>query len=164
MSLSMYQASVPVFKRALNNLSHILTKGEEHTGDKQKLLSMCLAPDMYPLTRQVQIASDAVKGGAARLAGVDAPSFPDTETTFEALHARITSTIAFIDTISAAQIDGSEDKSIVLKLPSRELNFTGQSFLFSFVLPNVFFHVTTAYAIMRHAGVPLGKMDYLGNA
>ena len=80
------------------------------------------------------------------------------------MHARITSTIAFIDTISAAQIDGSEDKSIVLKLPSRELNFTGQSFLFSFVLPNVFFHVTTAYAIMRHAGVPLGKMDYLGNA
>ncbi len=165
MTLSMYQASVPVFKRALTNLSHILTKGEEHGGDKDALLKMCLAPDMYPLTRQVQIASDAAKSGAARLGGVDVPSFPDTETTFAELQARIARTIAFIETVPAAQIDGTEDKSIVMKFPlTGEVTFTGQFFLFGFILPNIFFHVTTTYAILRHAGVPLGKMDYIGRA
>lgn len=164
MTLSMYQASVPVFKRTLNNLSQILAKGEENTTDKQAVLQMCLAPDMYPLTRQVQIASDAAKLGAARLGGVEAPGFPDTETTFAELQARIARTIAYIETLTPEQIDGSEDRSIVIKFRGRETTFTGQSLLFGFVLPNLFFHVTTAYAILRHAGVPLGKMDYIGSA
>ena len=114
MSISMYQASVPVYRRALHNLSHVLRKGEEHTSDAAALLQLRLAPDMYPLTRQVQIACDIAKGGTARLAGMDVPSVPDTETTFAELQARIAATIAFIDTATAAHIDGSEDRTITL--------------------------------------------------
>ena len=163
MTLSMYQASVPVYTRALRNLTHILKKGEEHAGDASALLDARLAPDMHPLPRQVQIACDTAKGGAARLAGVDVPSMADTETTFAELHARIARTIAFIETLTPEQIDGTEDKTITLQFPGREITFKGQAFLLSFSLPNLFFHVTTAYAILRHAGVPLGKMDFIGS-
>jgi hypothetical protein len=164
----MYQASVPVLSRALTNLDAILTKAEAHAVaqkiDPDTLLAARLAPDMHPFTRQVQIASDGAKGGIARLAGIEAPSYPDTETSFSELHARLAKTISFIGGVTPAQIDGSEDRSITLKFPRGEMNFTGQSFLLSFTLPNVFFHVTTAYALLRQAGVPLGKLDYLGAA
>jgi hypothetical protein len=168
MSLSMYQASVPVLTRALNNLSAILTKGEADATtrkiDPSVFLSARLAPDMHSLTRQVQIASDAAKGGIARLAGVEVPSFPDTETSFADLQARIAKTIAFLESVTPAQIDGSETKTITLNFPGREMSFPGQAFLLGFALPNVFFHVTTAYAILRQNGVALGKADFLGGA
>jgi hypothetical protein len=164
----MYQASVPVLSRALTNLDAILNKAAayaaEHHIDPETLLTARLAPDMHPFTRQVQIASDGAKGGIARLAGIEAPSFPDTETSFSELHARLAKTIAFIGGVTPAQLDGSEDRAITLKFPRGEMNFTGQSFLLSFTLPNVFFHVTTAYALLRQAGIPLGKIDYLGAA
>jgi hypothetical protein len=167
MTLSMYQASAPVLTRALHNLAAILKKAEahaaEHKIDPDTLLSARLAPDMHPLTRQVQMVSDSAKGGIARLAGIDVPSFPDTETSFAELQDRITKTIAFIDGVKASQVDGSEALSITLKFPRGEMHFTGQNFLLQFCLPNVFFHVTTAYAVLRHAGIPLGKLDYLGS-
>lgn len=166
MTISMYQASVPVLLRQLGTLSAILAKGEAHAAaagiDPAAMLAAQLAPDMLPLTRQIQIASDGAKGGAARLAGIDAPAFADEELTFDDLQARITKTVAFLKTIAPAQIDGSEDRAIVLKAGPREFNFTGQDFLLQFVLPNFFFHVTTAYALLRHQGVEIGKMDYLG--
>jgi len=167
MSLSMYEASIPVFINQLNNLSGILKKGEEHAIAKkiepEVFINARLAPDMFPLSRQVQIATDGVKGCAARLAGVDVPSYPDTEKTFAELQARITKTIDFIKVFRANQIDGTEDKKIVLKLRDQEVIFPGQIYLLSFVLPNLFFHVTTAYAILRHNGVDVGKRDFLAN-
>ena len=168
MTLSMYQASVPVFLRAFDNLSAILDKGAAFAAakkiDPSVLINARLAPDMFALARQVQIASDTVKGCVARLAGIDIPSFADTETSFAELKERLAKTAAFIKTVSAAQIDGSEGKPITMKVgPTRELSFTGQSYLLSFVLPNLFFHVTAAYAILRHNGVEIGKTDYLGS-
>ena len=166
MTISMYQASVPVLLRQLATLSALLTKGEAHAAakgiDPAAMLATRLAPDMIPLTGQIQIASDGAKGGAARLAGIEAPSFADTEVTFADLQARIAKTVDFLKTITPGQIDGSEDRAIVLKAGPREFNFTGQNFLLTFVLPNFFFHVTTAYALLRHQGVEIGKMDYLG--
>ncbi len=166
MTISMYQASAPAFQRALKTLDAILDKAaayaEERKIDPLVLTSARLAPDMLPLTRQVQFASDSAKGACARLAGLEVPSFEDTETTFPELKARIAKTLDFIATVSPGQIDGSEDRDIVLKAGARELTFKGQNFLVMFVLPNFYFHVTTAYAILRHNGVPLGKQDYLG--
>ncbi len=168
MSLSMYQASAPVFIRMFNNLSAILEKAvadaEARKIDPAVFLAGRLAPDMHPLTRQVQIASDSAKLGIARLAGIDAPSFPDVETSFPELQARIAKTIGFIRSVSPEQIDGSEEKSITLKFPGGEISFSGQAFLLNFTLPNLFFHITTAYDILRHNGVVLGKRDYLGAA
>ncbi len=157
MTVSMYGVSVPAFTQALKGLAHILKKGEAHGVS----LEARLAPDMYPLSRQVQIASDIAKSGAARLAGVEVPSYPDTESTYTELQERIAKTQAFIGTLTQAQIDGSEDKSIAVKFPQGEMTFTGEQFLLGFILPNLYFHVTTAYAILRQAGVPLGKMDYM---
>lgn len=166
MALSMVHASLPVFIRGLQNLAAILEKGEAHANAKKIDLAVFfnarLAPDMFPLSRQVQIASDVVKGGAARLAGVEVPSFPDNETSFAELKARIEKTIAFLNTLNAAQIDGSETRDIVLKVGGRDLSFTGQDYLFKFVLPNLYFHTSIAYAILRHNGVDVGKMDFLG--
>lgn len=166
MTLSLYQASVPVCIRALNNLAAILKKAEVHAAEKKidpgVFITARLAPTMYPLSRQIQIATDIAKGGAARLAGVENPSYADTETTFDELQARLAKTIAFLQTIKAEQVDGNEDKDIKLKVGGRELEFKGQAYLLTFVLPNVFFHVTTAYAILRHNGVELSKADYLG--
>lgn len=166
MTLSMYQASAPCFVNTLNNLSAILTKAEAHAAakkiDPSVLLGSRLFPDMFALTRQVQIACDNAKGPVARLAGIEVPTHEDTEQTFAELQARIAKTITFIQSVKPAQIDGSEDKKIVLKAGPRELNFIGKPYLLGFALPNFYFHVVTAYNILRHNGVDVGKTDYLG--
>ena len=167
MPLSMYQASIPVFTKALTNLSKILEKAEASATarkiDPAVLLQTRLYPDMFPLVRQVQIASDGVKGGAARLAGIEIPKYDDVEKTFPELQERIAKTQKFIDGISAAQIDGSEDKEIVLPIgKDQTMTLKGQAFLFGFVFPNLYFHATTSYAILRHCGVEVGKRDFLG--
>jgi uncharacterized protein len=166
MSLNMYEASIPIFVRMLGNLSSILDKAviyaETKNIDPTILVNARLAPDMYPLSRQVQIATDMVKGCAARLAGIDVPSYEDNEATFADLQARIAKTVAFLQSVSAEQINGSEDRTVTLKLRGREIQFLGQPYLLDFVLPNLYFHVTTTYAILRHNGVEIGKMDYLG--
>lgn len=162
----MYQASVPVCIRALTNLDSVLKKGDEYAQKKkispEVLLNCRLAADMLPLTKQVQIVSDTAKGAGARLAGIDNPKFEDTEKTFAELYARIDKTITFLNGIRPEQVDGTEDKEIVLKLGPEESRFTGINYLLGFVLPNVFFHVSTAYGILRHNGVEVGKRDYLG--
>jgi hypothetical protein len=162
----MYQASVPVFIRMLSNLSAILDKAVAQAEAKKLDLSVLtqsrLAPDMLPFTFQIQTATDSVKGCAARLAGIEIPSFPDTEKTFPELKARIAKTIDFLKSVKPEQIDGSEERSVTLKLRSGEVHFTGQSYLLGFVLPNFFFHVTTAYALLRHNGIDIGKQDYIG--
>lgn len=167
MFLSMYQASIPVFIRQLTNLSAILKKAEAHAQAKKIDLDVFvnarLAPDMFPLSRQIQIATDGVKGCAARLAGTEVPSYPDTEKTFPELQARIAKTIEFVKTFSANQINGSEERKIILKLRDRETSFLGQPYLLNFVLPNFYFHICMAYAVLRHNGVDIGKMDYLGS-
>jgi hypothetical protein len=164
----MYQASVPVFTRMLENLSAILAKGVAHAEarkiDPAVFINARLAPDMFALARQVQIASDAAKGCVARLAGAEVPSYPDTETTFPELEARIAKTIAFVKAFTAAQIDGSEERTCILKIRGEDMKFRGQDYLFKLSIPNFFFHVTTAYDILRHNGVELGKMDYLGRS
>jgi uncharacterized protein len=164
--LSMYDATISPLKRALSNLSHILKKGEEHADAKKiehaVLLNGRLFPDMYPLTRQVQIATDMSKGAAARLAGLEIPKYDDDETTFAELQARIAKTIAFIDSVKPEQMVGSETRDITITVRKMELKFTGQTYLLSWVNPNVYFHVTTAYNILRHNGVELGKSDFLG--
>ena len=166
MTLSMYQASVPVFLRGLENLKAILAKGAAHAEAKKidpaVFVNARLAPDMLHLARQVQIASDAAKGCIARLAGGEIPSFPDTETTFPELEARVVKTIDFVKGFTAAQIDGSEERICILKTRTDEIRHRGQDYLFKLALPNFFFHVTTAYDILRHNGVELGKLDYLG--
>jgi len=166
MSYTIYDASVPVMIRALTNLSKIVDKAVAQAANDgvqlSTLLDARLAPDMHPFTRQIQMASDAAKGAAARLANIDAPSMPDTETTFPELKARLEKTIAFLNSVGADKIAGAEDRTIVLKFPQGEMKFTGRDFLASFALPNFFFHVTTAYALLRHKGITLGKMDFLG--
>jgi hypothetical protein len=167
MSISMYQASAPRFANTLKNLSAILDKAKAHAEarkiDEQVLTSMRLYPDMFALARQVQIACDSAKGAVARLAGVEIPKHEDTEKTFDELKARIAKTVAFIDTVKAAQVDGSEDKDILMKLQGREVTFKGMQYLLGFAYPNFYFHVTTAYDILRHAGVELSKRDFVGN-
>ena len=166
MSLTMYQASVPVFIYQLNNLKEVLKKAEQYAPTKKIDLAVFvdgrLIADMFPFSRQVQIACDIVKGGAARLAGVEVPSYPDTEKTFPELYARIDKTIDFLKTFKPDQIDGTENKSISLKVGGKEMNFQGQPYLLHFVLPNLYFHTAIAYAILRNNGVDVGKMDYLG--
>ena len=166
MSLSMYQASIPVFIRMLGNLSAILDKAAAYAETKKidpsVLINARLAPDMQPLSFQVQVASDMAKGCAARLAGIDAPSFPDTESTFPQLQERIAKTVAFLKTVTAEQVDGSEERDVVLKLRGQETRFKGQPYLLTFVLPNFYFHLTTAYAILRHNGLDIGKADFIG--
>ena len=167
MSLSMYQASIPVFIHKLENLSKILDKATAHADykkiDPTVFISGRLAPDMYPLSRQVQIATDVVKGCAARLAGIELPSYEDNEITFPELQARIAKTINFLQSVSAAQIDGSEERTVTLKLHGKDAHFPGQAYLLNFVLPNFYFHITMVYAILRHNGLEIGKMDFLGN-
>jgi hypothetical protein len=167
MTISMYTASVPLFRRSLGALSAVLGKGaafaEAKKIDPAVLLQSRLAPDMFPLARQVQIASDTAKGCVARLAGAEVPSFPDTEASFAELQDRLARTLAVVAGFTPAQIDGSEDKEIVLKFRTGEQRFTGLDYLSFFVLPNVYFHCTTAYAILRHNGVEIGKRDYLGS-
>ncbi|NNF66592.1 MAG: DUF1993 domain-containing protein [Gammaproteobacteria bacterium] len=166
MTISMYQASAPVLVQSLTALENILAKAtahaEKHDIDPVVLLESRLYPDMFPLTRQVQIATDIAVRGVCRLAGDEPVSMPDTEKSFAQLSQRIAKAVAAIEAYQPQQIDGSEDRSIQLQLRSGEMNFTGQQFLLSFVLPNLYFHITTTYAILRHNGVSLGKADFLG--
>lgn len=162
----MYDASVKVFDRSLSALAAILDKAVAHAEakgfDPAILLNDRLAPDMFTLTRQVQIACDTAKGAAARLAGIEVPKHEDTEATFPELKARIAKTLAFVDGIPAAAFSGSEDRTVVLQIRKQDVEFAGRTYLFEHALPNLFFHITTAYAILRHNGVSIGKGDYLG--
>ena len=166
MTLSMYQASVPVFLRGLENLAVILAKGAAHAEAKKidpaVLGGLRLIADMFPLSRQVQIACDTAKGAVARLAGVEIPKHEDVEQSFAELKARIAKTIDFIESVPAAKIDGSEEREIVLPMRSGERRYKGMQYLLGFAYPNFYFHVTTAYNILRHNGVELGKLDFLG--
>ena len=166
MPISMYQASAPRFANILRNLSAILEKAEAHCAAKKieptALTSYRLFPDMFPLTRQVQIACDTAKGATARLAGVDIPKHEDTEQTFAELKARIAKTIDFVESVSASKIDGSDEKEIVLQMRSGERRFKGMQYLLGHAYPNFYFHVTTAYNILRHNGVEVGKADFIG--
>lgn len=161
-----YDITIPPLKRALGNLALILKKGEEYADAKKVahdvLLNARLFVDMYPLTRQVQIATDMSKGAGARLAGIEVPKYEDNETTFAELQARIAKTIAFLDTLKPEQMSGAESREITIALRKAELKFSGQDYLLKWVIPNVYFHVTTAYNILRHHGVELGKQDFLG--
>ncbi len=164
---SLYQTAIPPMVQILTALSGVLDKGAAHCEakkiDPQVLLTARLYPDMFPLTRQVQIASDSAKGAGARLAGVEVPSFPDTETTFPELTARIAKTVDFLHSVKPEQVDGAETREVVLKLGNEPTKFTAQQYLLRFAYPNFYFHVTTAYDILRHSGVDVGKRDYLGN-
>ena len=166
MTISMYSASVPVFRNMLGNLSHFLDKAQAHAEtrkfDPQVLVDDRLAPDMLPLRKQVQIACDAAKNGLARLSGVEAPKFEDNEATLAELKERIRKTLDFLDSVPRGKVDGCEDKDITFPA-GRDVTRTlkGEAYLLNVALPNLFFHVTTAYAILRHNGVELGKGDYL---
>lgn len=167
MTISMYQASVPRFVNILGNLSAILDKAQAHAEarklDDTVLTSFRLYPDMLPMTKQVQIACDAAKGVVARLAGVEIPVHEDNEKTLADLKARIEKTVAFLQGLAAAQIDGTEEKEIVIRRGDKETRYKGMQFLLDRAVPNFYFHVTTAYNILRHNGVEIGKRDYLGN-
>ncbi|MEY2662471.1 MAG: hypothetical protein RIQ35_788 [Pseudomonadota bacterium] len=162
----MYQASAPRLINSMRNLSTILDKTQAYIDAKKidpaALLQFRLFPDMLNLTRQIQIASDTAKGVVARLAGVDIPTYEDNETSVAELQARIAKTIAFIEGFTPAQIDGTEDKAIVTKRGDKETHYTGMQFLLGHAIPNVYFHVSIAFAILRHNGVEIGKRDYLG--
>jgi len=162
----MFDSAISPLKRALTNLSHILAKGEAHADAKKiehaVLLNARLFPDMYPLTRQVQIATDMSKGAAARLAGIEIPKYEDNESSFDELQARIAKTIAFIDTVHPEQLQDSATREVTITIRKVDLKFNGQDYLLKWVQPNVYFHVTTAYNILRHNGVELGKADFLG--
>lgn len=166
--MSLYHASVPVFLQMLGALDGVLSKAEANAAERKidpsVFLAARLAPDMYALPRQVQLASDQAKGGASRLAGRDVPRFEDNEVTFADLHARIGKTRDLLNTFTEVEFEGSVERPITLKLGSRELSFVGQQYLHHFVLPNFYFHVTTAYNILRHNGVPLGKNTFMGAA
>ena len=166
MTISMYQASVPCFVRTLGNLSAILDKAQAHVDAKKldatALTSYRLYPDMLPMTRQVQIACDAAKGLVARLSGLENPVHEDTEKTLVELQARIAKTLAFVQSVTPAQLDGTEEKDIVVKRGDTETHYKGMQYLLGNALPNFYFHVTTAYNILRHNGIEIGKRDYLG--
>jgi hypothetical protein len=168
MSISMYQASIPAFIRVLNNLDAILQKAMAHAEtrkiDPTALLGARLFPDMFPMSRQVQLATDSVSSGAARLAGVEVPVYENNEASFADLLERIRKVVAYLQTLKAGQIDGSEDKTVSWQSRSSTKSMQGLPYLTNHVLPNLYFHVTTAYNILRHNGVELGKMDYLGRA
>lgn len=167
MTISMYTASIPRLANILKNLSQILTKAEAHAAarkiDPAALLTARLFPDMFPLTRQIQVACDTAKGAVARLAGMEVPKHEDTEQSFAELQQRIAKVIAFVESVPADRIDGSEERKIVLPLRGQEVGFNGLQYLLGFAMPNFYFHVVTAYDILRHNGVELGKRDFLGN-
>ena len=166
MSFTIYDASIPPMIRALQNLSKIMDKATAQAKQKDlplsQLLEAKLAPDMRPFPFQIQTASDTAKGCAARLAGIEAPSMPDTETTFAELQTRIAKTVAFLESVKPEQLAGAENREVVLKFPSGEMKFTGKDYVTGFALPNFYFHVTTAYALLRSNGIEIGKRDFLG--
>lgn len=168
MTISMYQAGVPTLIRALNNLAAILEKAEQHAAAKkiepEVLINSRLYPDMFPLSKQVQIATDIAKGGAARLAQSQPPAFEDNETTFAQLIERTRKTVAYLETLKPEETDGSEDRTVTWQTRTSTKSMQGMPYLLNHVLPNVFFHVTTAYNILRHNGVELGKQDFLGRS
>lgn len=165
-TISMYQASVPVFVRTLTNLKSILEKAARHAEsrkiDQAALLKARLFPDMFDLARQVQIATDFARGTPARLAGVEPPSFTDNEATFAELISRVERTIAYVGTLKQSDIEGSETREIVRPLRGEPHKFTGLNYLLQFALPNFFFHAATAYDILRHNGLEIGKADFIG--
>ena len=166
MSLSMHSASVPVMAHMLGSMLPWLDKAQAHADarkfDSVNYLGLRLAPDMLPFTKQIQIACDMAKGCVARLAGVEVPKWDDNEATLDELRARIRRTQEYVSSFTPAQIDGSDAREIVLPMRTGERRMSGEDYLKSFVLPNVYFHATTAYALLRHAGVELGKKDFLG--
>ena len=166
MKISMYQASVPVFVRALNNLAAILEKAAAHAEarkiDPAVLINARLYPDMLPLLKQVQIASDSAKGGVARLAGGEPPKYEDNEASIAELIARLRKTVAYLESVKPEQVDGSEDKTVSWKTQTTTRTMQGMPYLLNHVTPNVYFHVTTAYDILRHCGLEIGKQDFLG--
>ena len=168
MTISMSSASVPVFKHMLTNLSHFLDKGAAHAEAKKfdpaNLLNYRLAPDMLPFTKQVQIACDAAKLAVSRIGGIEAPKFEDTEASFPELKARIQKTLDFLASVPADKLDGTEDKDVSFPQGGGTRTMKAQAYLTTWALPNMFFHVTTAYAILRHNGVEIGKRDYLVGA
>lgn len=167
MSVSMYQISIPVCIRAISNLDKFLRKGQEFAlkekVDESVLLNSRLALNMFPLIKQIQIASDMSKGVGSRLAGIENLKFDDTEKSFAELYERLHKTVDYLSGINPEQLDGSDEKIVELKLPGIQMSFKGIDYLISFALPNIFFHITTAYNILRHNGVELGKTDYLGD-
>lgn len=166
MSISMHSASAPVFIRMFSNLLVWLDKAQAHAEvrkfDANNYVGLRLAPDMLPFARQIQIASDGAKGCMARLAGVEVPKWEDNEVTLADLRARVQRTIDYVKSFSAAQIDGSEGREITIATRNGELKFSGEAYLKHYAMPNFYFHTTTAYALLRHAGVEIGKSDYLG--
>jgi hypothetical protein len=168
LKISMYEASVPVFAKVLGNLAAILEKAAAHAEakniDPAVLLQSRLAPDMFPLVRQVQIAADAAKGGAARLAGVEVPSYEDNEASLPDLVQRLKKTVAFLEMLKPASFEGSEDRTVTWKTRTAEKSMVGMPYLLTHITPNLFFHVTTAYNILRHNGVEIGKQDFLGRS
>jgi hypothetical protein len=167
MSFSVYEASIPPMIRFFENLSKILDKATQQARERDlplsELLEARLAPDMFPFPRQIQIASDIAKLAAARLTGSEPPSFPDTEATFPELQARIKKTIDYIKSIAPEKFEGAEERTVTLKFPDgSQMSFPGRVFLNNFVLPNFYFHVTTAYGLLRHKGIEIGKRDFLG--
>ena len=166
MTISMYQASVAPMIRALNNLAAVLEKGAQHCEakkiDQGVLVNARLYPDMFPLSKQVQIATDTAKAGAARLAGMEPPAYEDNETTFAQLAERARKTVKYLETLKPAQIDGSEERTVTWKAGEQTRSMQGMPYLLNRVLPNLFFHCTTAYNILRHNGVEIGKQDFLG--
>lgn len=167
MAITIYDQLVPVFSQMLSALDKVLTKAEADAAarkiDLEVFTNGRLAPDMLPLTRQIQIMTDQAKGGASRLAGQEPPKWADDEKTFADLHARVAKTLAHLKTFKPEHFDGAETRSIELKFPNATFNFTGKDYLLGFVIPNFYFHYTTAYAILRHNGVPIGKGDFLGS-
>ena len=167
MTISMYAASIPPMIRSLTNLKVIIEKAVVYAEIKKiapsVLINARLYPDMFPLVRQIQIATDVAKGAVSRLAGLEPPKYEDNESTFTEIVARIDKTIALLESFKPNQIDGSEDKTIALPMHDKTVNFQGLPYLLDFVLPNVYFHVATVYAILRHNGVEIGKKDFLGN-
>jgi hypothetical protein len=166
MTLSMYQASVPVFVRNLSHLAAILDKAAAHAAarkiDPAVLVGARLYPDMLPLVRQVQIATDHAKNGSGRLAGAERPVFEDEETTFEQLQARIAKTLDYLKTLEPARFEGSDEREVSVPVRGRELVLKGAPYLVGFAQPNFYFHVCMAYAILRHNGVEIGKTDFIG--
>ena len=168
MAITLYAASVPVFKQMLSSLSDILHKTEEHRAEKNieasALLQARLFPDMFALTRQVQIAADFARGITSRLAGVEVPKYDDNEQTFADLHSLLAKTLAYLDSFTPEQINGQEDREIITRPGTpKERRFNGQDYLLSYGIPQFFFHVSTSYAILRHSGIAVGKRDYMGN-
>ncbi len=166
MSLSMHTITVPVFVRTFNAMNLWFDKAQAHADsrkfDSANYLGLRLAPDMLPFTKQVQIATDMAKGCVARLAGLEVPKWDDNETTLDDLRARVNRLVDYARSVPAEQIDGSEGREIVLAMRTGEMRMNGQDYALGFVLPNVYFHATTTYALLRHAGVELGKRDFLG--